>query len=122
MRALCIRLQAVHMEQARANHQRTGALTPSHPRALLLHVGTVLRIGSAQELRAQAALLRFGLSSATWPVDLLEKKYSREHESEADEVGLLLASRACFDPHHAQYLFAEFERLKLVTRIESLCP
>ena len=50
-----------------------------------------------------------GVTSAA--VDLyLEKPYSRQHEHEADEVGLLLSSRACFDPHHAQYLFHEFAR------------
>ena len=104
-------------------------------------------------------LLYFGLESATVPLDIVEKKYSRDHEAEADQVGadvtdvtgvthetmqrnvcneveadqvgtdggyircspvptlhtllqvgVLLASRACFDPYHAQYLFHEFAR------------
>ena len=52
-----------------------------------------------------------GAGIANTTVDaLLEKPYSREHESEADHVGLLLASRACFDPYHAQYLFHQLAK------------
>ena len=52
-----------------------------------------------------------GAGIANTTVDaLLEKPYSREHESEADHVGLLFASRACFDPYHAQYLFHQLAK------------
>ena len=61
-------------------------------------------------LLLQAAALKLGLSYATTPLDLLGLRYSREHETEADQVGLLLAARACYDPYHAQYLSHEFAR------------
>ena len=57
-----------------------------------------------------AARLVATRSTVTTVDALLEKPYSREHESEADHVGLLLASRACFDPYHAQYLFHQLAK------------
>ena len=60
----------------------------------------------------QAAMLRLGLGAAQVPLTLVEKKFSRDHESEADQIGLLLASRACFDPYHAQYFFHQIAAAK----------
>lgn len=60
----------------------------------------------------QATLLRLGLNAVQAPAHFLHLHYSRDHETEADEVGVLLASRACFDPYHAQYLFHNFAELK----------
>lgn len=40
------------------------------------------------------------------------KRYSRDHETEADEVGVLLAARACYDPHDAQHLMHNFAMME----------
>jgi len=37
--------------------------------------------------------------------------YSRNHESQADEVGLMLAAAACYDPHAAIPLWQRMEQL-----------
>ena len=55
----------------------------------------------------QGLLLKTAMSAGeTAIVDAgFAKRYSRDHESEADQVGILLAARACYDPHDAQPLF-----------------
>ena len=61
----------------------------------------------------QGVLLRLGLQTAdTLIVDAgFAKRYSRDHETEADEVGILLAARACYDPHDAQHLFYNLAKI-----------
>ena len=42
----------------------------------------------------------------------LELPHSRMHEEEADEVGIMLAARACFDPRRAPHVWELFEEEK----------
>lgn len=72
----------------------------------------VLPVADAGYTWFQTAALRLGMEVVQAPARLLHLSYSRDHEAEADEVGVLLASRACFDPYHAQYLFHQFAALK----------
>jgi len=75
-------------------------------------LASILPIAEGGYTLFQMAMLRVGLSAVQAPTYLLDLSHSRDHESEADEVGVLLASRACFDPYHAQYLFHNFAQMK----------
>ncbi len=79
---------------------------------------SVLPLADAGYTAFQSLLLRIGLTAVEAPAQLLHLSYSRDHESEADEVGILLASRACFDPYHAQYLFHNFAEAKRAAGLE----
>ena len=96
--------------------------------ALLRHGGE--RLSENSIMQSASLVLSFGLWSLlppdvfssnfmmyqteklkTWLLELLiELPHSRQQESEADEVGLLLSAMACFDPRYAAQLWSDWGR------------
>jgi predicted Zn-dependent protease len=60
-------------------------------------VGTVLAAGLGASPHADMVMAAYGLGAQIG----VFLPYSRRQESEADQIGLVLAARACYDPHAA---------------------
>jgi len=50
-------------------------------------------------------------ASVAWLRDIVNATYSRQHETEADELGLLLTSMACFDTSSGKTVHAKMARM-----------
>jgi predicted Zn-dependent protease len=76
----------------------------------MLQLGQIVvsvAVGDMGQSQQQAVLGAFGLGAQVG----LQLPFSRTHESEADEIGLELAVRACFDPREAPLLWKRMAEL-----------
>lgn len=75
----------------------------------LLQIGTVAAGMSTRDLDPRQQQMVMAALGAGIQYGLL-LPYSREHESEADQIGLMFAAAACFDPREAPRLWERMEK------------